>query len=56
MPNKTMTWTRDTFENFKRAYKANSEKESFIFEGNEFVTSYAKYLIEYLETQFNPAA
>lgn len=28
-------------------------KESFIFDSNELLVSYAKYLIEYLETIFN---
>lgn len=39
-------------ETLKKAYeKAIKEnKESFIYEGEELIISYAKYLIEYLET------
>lgn len=32
---------------YDKAEKANAE--SFVFEGNEYVLGYAKYLIEYLE-------
>jgi hypothetical protein len=41
----------------KKEYKkAVSEgRKSFIFKGNEVLTSYAKYLIEYLEGKFNPS-
>lgn len=36
---------------FKKAYdKAEkADTESFVFEGNEYILGYAKYLIEYLE-------
>lgn len=40
-------------ERFKRTFKqaeANAA-DSFMFDGKEFVTLYAKYLIEYLETK-----
>ncbi len=38
----------------KREYSkaVKDKKESFIFEGNEYVTSYAKYLLEFLKTKF----
>jgi len=38
----------------KKAYdKATSEsKDMFAFEGNDYITNYAKYLIEYLEERF----
>lgn len=38
----------------KKAYdRATSEsKDMFTFEGNDYVTNYAKYLIEYLEEKF----
>jgi hypothetical protein len=29
-------------------------KTSFMFEGNEFLVNYAKYLLEYLEGKFKP--
>ena len=43
-------WTRPMLERFKKAHKKCTEK-SFMFEGHEYVRDYAKYLIEYLETQ-----
>lgn len=51
---KTLRWTKETFLHFKKAYIAasNNNLESFFFEKNKFLTSYAKYLIEYLEPQF----
>jgi hypothetical protein len=50
----TISWTR---EKLKRLVAAHAEavrtsKTEFTFEGNEFVTSYAKYLIEYLKGVF----
>ena len=52
-----MTFNYKTFTKFKAAYKTATmeNKEVFIFEGNEILTAYAKYLIEYLEPKFiNP--
>ena len=47
---KVINWTRPMFARFKIAHKkaVDEKKESFMFDGNEVVTSYAKYLIEYL--------
>lgn len=36
---------------YNKAVKGN--KESFTYNGDEYLTSYAKYVIEYLETRFN---
>ena len=49
-----ISWTKPMLKAFKIAYdKAIKEKlESFYFENNEYFTSYAKYIIEYLEPQF----
>ena len=46
--------TYEKFQEFKKLYeKAKAQsKESFIFEGQEILVSYAKYVIEYLETKF----
>lgn len=43
-------------ECFKLAYKQaiNTKTDPFMFDGNEFVVAYAKYLIEYLDTQLPP--
>ncbi len=50
----TITWTAEMLMRFRGAYKeaTEAETEQFTFDGNEFVTMYAKYLIEYLEAQF----
>jgi len=41
------------FGEFKKLYNkaVEEKKEIFIFEGNEIVTNYAKYVIEYAEMQ-----
>ena len=40
---------------FKQAYHqaTTEQQEEFTFEGHKFFTGYAKYLIEYLETQLH---
>ena len=45
---------RPMLNRLKKAYdRATSEsKDMFTFEGNDYVTNYAKYLIEYLEEKF----
>ena len=47
---KTITWTVAMRERLRAAQKAAHEahEEAFTFDGNEFNTSYAKYLLEYL--------
>lgn len=47
---KEVQFDKDKLKRFKRAYnKAVKErKDSFIFDDNEYLTLYAKYLIEYL--------
>ncbi len=48
-------WTPAKRARLLSAYEhavAHNEPQ-FAFEGNEFVTSYAKYLLEYLNDQFN---
>jgi hypothetical protein len=48
---RTILWSSEILTLFKKVYtKAVNEKaESFFFMGHEFVTGYAKYLIQYLE-------
>ena len=48
-----VVWDRAKLERFKVAWaKAPGDKDaSFTFEGNEFVKSYAEYLIEFLESK-----
>jgi hypothetical protein len=51
---KVIKWTRPMLARFKVAYQhaAGAGKTQFEFDGNLFVVGYAKYLIEFLETQF----
>ncbi len=44
-------WTQPKFRRFKAEYARQSKAgaDTFSFDGNEFVTAYAKYLIEYLK-------
>jgi len=51
-PPNAIPWDRPMLERFKSALAlAPGDKHSvFTFDNNEFVKSYAKYLIEYLET------
>ena len=46
-------WTKPMLERFKVAHKTavNTKADTFVFDGNEFVVGYAKYLIEYLDAQ-----
>jgi len=47
-------WNKETFTEFKKVYNSSKEalKDDFSFKGHTFLVSYAKYLIEYLDTQF----
>ncbi len=49
----TVSWNIAKLKTFKKAYaKALKDKvESFDFEGNEYIPQFAKYLIEFLESQ-----
>lgn len=48
-----LEFNKEKFIDLKKEYKkaVENNKESFIFQNKEIVTGYAKYLIEYLETQ-----
>lgn len=49
----TFEFTDELFKEFKSLYEKNAkdDKESFEFQGHEVLTSYAKYVIEYLESE-----
>jgi predicted GTPase len=51
MSDPVISWTRPMLERFKKAYATavTANADTFRFDGNEFVRSYARYLIEYLE-------
>lgn len=46
-----INWTKPMLERFKVAYQhaRQSRSDWFVFDGNKYVTNYAKYLIEYLD-------
>lgn len=50
----TITWTPEKLKKLKDLYNKSvkDNKESFLFEGKEIVTGYARYLIMYLDDQF----
>jgi hypothetical protein len=49
-----MNFTKDLYEELKAKYKLTkgTGKESFEFKGEQMLTAYAKYLLQYLEPQF----
>ena len=51
----TINFTYDKYERFEKAYNKALEdnKTDFFFEGHQFLTSYAKYLLEYLNNKQN---
>lgn len=46
-----ITWTKPMRERLRKAHKkaVNEYKSQFEFEGNQYLTTYAKYLLEYLD-------
>lgn len=53
-----VTFDSAMLKRFKAAYQIARKvgEHSFTFEGNEYLVSYAKYLIEYLELVFRTDA
>jgi hypothetical protein len=51
----TINFDRIKLKALKKKYTeaVKDNKETFIFEGNEFLVSYAKYVIEYLENKLS---
>ena len=49
-----MTFTLDTYQKLKNEYNKSVQNnlEVFTFEGHELLTTYAKYLIQHLQTIF----
>jgi hypothetical protein len=47
-------FTEEKYKELKQLYKiaCDTGKDIFQFEGNELLTAYAKYLIEYLSDKF----
>jgi hypothetical protein len=50
----TINFDKSKYESLKLSYKNSviQKKDVFLFEGNELLTDYAKYLLEYLSTIF----
>lgn len=50
----TLSVDKSTFSRLNNEYQnaVQNSKDIFIFEGNELLTSYAKYLIEYFTPMF----
>lgn len=46
--------TKASFQAFRRVYNkaVKDNKSEFMYSGYEFLTSYAKYVIEYVEPKF----
>ena len=55
---KTISWTKEKAEQFKTAWKKadDAAEKSFTFEDNEYLVTYGRYLIEYLEYLFSGEA
>ena len=55
---KTVSWTKEKAEKFKAAWKKADDAGilDFTFEGNEYLVTYGRYLIEYLDYVFGEEA
>lgn len=53
-----IAWTADKLTKFKAAWQKayDAEEESFKFDGHDFLVTYGRYLIEYLEYIFGEEA
>ena len=49
-----VSFDEQTYRKLKSEYQKSVKNnvDVFVFEGNELLTNYAKYLIEYLKTKF----
>jgi len=54
VPGETVSFSKEKLNKFKGVYKTavSGEMGSFWFDGNEYLTAYAKHMIEYLDNQF----
>lgn len=55
---KQVSWTPENLKEFKTAWESANELEleSFTWDGNEYLVTYGRYLIEYLDYVFGEAA
>lgn len=47
-----VSFNKEQLKRFKREFNKAKPNSTFIFEGNEYLKEYAKYVIEYLESRF----
>jgi len=50
-----MQWTKEAYLDLKRQYESavSEGQEQFVFQGVELLTTFAKYLLEFLDNEFN---
>jgi hypothetical protein len=50
----TISFNHPTYQRFKKVYQSavKNNIEIFVFDGHEFLTAYAKYVMEYLKPKF----
>lgn len=51
-----MEWTKEAYLELKRQYEnaVSEDQEQFTFQGVELLTTFAKYLLEFLDKEFKP--
>ena len=51
-----MQWTKEMYVELKRQYEnaVSNGSEQFEFQGVELLTTFAKYLLEFLDKEFKP--
>jgi hypothetical protein len=51
-----MQWTKEAYLELKRQYEnaVSNGSEQFEFQGVELLTTFAKYLLEFLDKEFKP--
>lgn len=54
---KFIRWTVETREQLRKSYKlaVENKHEVFVFNGDQYVTDYARYLLQHLDNTFGPA-
>jgi hypothetical protein len=52
----TIIWTPEKRDELRRLYAqaVDTNKDTFVIDGHELVTSYAKYLLQYLDQRMPP--
>jgi hypothetical protein len=55
MAGKSVSWTRPKLIRFAKAYEAAKANgcDSFVFDGDDYLVSYAKYMLQFLAPKFD---